>query len=159
MLSLQTGQKYKIDILAFKGGKGYFGLELDRIIRLYTLTPENVSKAGGNMPKDIKSLPEEEFPVIDFNESLGLAKQEGKTKDRPTVIVVRSDDGTMGIMVDEVEDLYSLSPREVYPIPRRIRGCLPFPYFWGLGLISDTLLPLIDTGKLPAKAVGCRLLG
>ena len=147
MLSLQTEQKYKIDILAFKGGRGYFGMELGQIMRLYILTPRKVSQAGGNMPKVI--LPEEEFPLIDFNESLGLAKQEGRTEDRTTVIVVKSDDGPIGIIVDEVEDLYSLSPREVYPIPQHIRGCLPFPYIWGLGLISDRLLLLIDTNKLP----------
>ena len=149
MLSLQEEQKYKIDILAFKGGRGYFGMELGQIMRLYILTPEKVSKAGGNMPKVITLLPEEEFPLIDFNESLGLAKQEGRTEDRTTVIVVKSDDGHLGIIVDEVEDLYSLSPREVYPIPQHIRGCLPFPYIWGLGLISDRLLLLIDTNKLP----------
>ena len=134
-------------------------MELGQIMRLYILTPEKVSQAGENMPKVITLLPEEEFPLIDFNESLGLDRQEGKTEDRTTLIVVKSDDGPIGIMVDEVEDLYSLSPREVYPLPQHIRGCLPFPYIWGLGLISDSLLLLIDTNNLPKKAEGCRLLG
>jgi len=158
-LSKPKSWKNKIDILAFKAGRGYFGVELGQIMRLYILTPDKVSKAGGNMPKVITLLPEEEFPLVDFNESLGLAKQEGKTEDRTTVIVVKSDDGPIGIMVDEVEDLYSLSPREVYPLPQHIRGRLPFPYIWGLGLIYDRLLLLIDTNKLPKKAEDCRLLG
>ena len=62
---------------------------------------------------------------------------------------MKSDDGPIGIIVDEVEEFYSLSPRELYSLPQRIRRLLPLAYIWGLGLISDRPLFLIETNNLP----------
>ncbi|OGW18074.1 MAG: hypothetical protein A3G93_10000 [Nitrospinae bacterium RIFCSPLOWO2_12_FULL_45_22] len=144
-------KEYKVDILAFKAGKACFGVELKQILRVHRYAPEEVFKVRNNVAEVITTLTRDkvEFPLIGFNEILGLADQKRETEGRATIIVVKSDDGPIGIIVDEVEEFYSLSPRELYPLPQRIRRLLPLTYIWGLGLISDRPLLLIETNNLP----------
>lgn len=152
MLSSQEEQEYNLNILAFKAGKGCFGVELKQILHLGSYTTEEVSNCRDHLPclcngRQAKAITvlmkdKELFPIIDFNQILGLTKQERGIEGRATVIMVKADAGPMGLIVEKIEGLYSLSPRELYPLPQRIRELLPLGYIWGLGLISDMLLLL-----------------
>lgn len=84
-------------------------------------------------------------PIVDLRIKFRL---ESVTYDSHTVvIVVNIEDRVVGIVVDGVSDVMSLSPEQIKPAPE-FGVSMPVDYLSGLGNLEDRMLVLVDIEKL-----------
>jgi purine-binding chemotaxis protein CheW len=124
-------EEYAVDILKVQEIRGY----------------ENVTRIA-NVPEFIKGVTNLRgviVPIIDLRLKFHLDKVEygGQT----VVIVVNVDDRIVGIVVDGVSDVMSLSPDQIKPAPE-FGVTLSSDYLSGIGSLEDRMLVLVDIEKL-----------
>lgn len=124
-------EDYAIDILKVQEIRGY----------------ENVTRIA-NAPDFIKGVANLRgviVPIVDLRIKFRL---EDITYDEQTVvIVVGIEERTVGIVVDAVSDVMSLSPDQIKPAPE-FGVSMPVDYLSGLGNLEDRMLVLVDIEKL-----------
>jgi len=124
-------EEYAVDILKVQEIRGY----------------ENVTRIA-NVPDFIKGVTNLRgviVPIIDLRLKFNLAKVEygGQT----VVIVVNVAERIVGIVVDGVSDVMSLTPDQIKPAPE-FGVTLSSDYLNGIGSLDDRMLVLVDIEKL-----------
>lgn len=124
-------EEYAIDILKVQEIRGY----------------ENVTRIA-NAPDFIKGVTNLRgviVPIIDLRIKFHLERVEyaGQT----VVIVVNVVDRVVGIVVDGVSDVMTLTPEQIKPAPE-FGVTLSSDYLDGLGSLDDRMLVLVDIEKL-----------
>lgn len=125
------GEEYAVDILKVQEIRGY----------------ENVTRIA-NAPDFIKGVTNLRgiiVPIVDLRIKFHLDKVEygGQT----VVIVVNVGERVVGIVVDGVSDVMTLSPDQIKPAPE-FGVALSSDYLSGLGSLDDRMLVLVDIDKL-----------
>lgn len=124
-------EEYAIDILKVQEIRGY----------------ENVTRIA-NAPDFIKGVTNLRgviVPIVDLRIKFHLDKVEygGQT----VVIVVNVADRVVGIVVDGVSDVMTLTPDQIKPAPE-FGVTLSSDFLSGLGSLEDRMLVLVDIDKL-----------
>ncbi|GAB2798078.1 chemotaxis protein CheW [Halomonas shantousis] len=124
-------EEYAIDILKVQEIRGY----------------ENVTRIA-NAPAFIKGVTNLRgviVPIVDLRIKFHLENVEygGQT----VVIVVNVGERVVGIVVDGVSDVMSLTPEQIKPAPE-FGVALSSDYLSGLGSLEDRMLVLVDIDKL-----------
>ncbi|TFH86699.1 chemotaxis protein CheW [Billgrantia azerbaijanica] len=124
-------EEYAIDILKVQEIRGY----------------ENVTRIA-NTPDFIKGVTNLRgviVPIVDLRIKFHLDKVEyaGQT----VVIVVNVEDRIVGIVVDGVSDVMTLSPDQIKPAPE-FGVTLSSDFLSGLGSLDDRMLVIVDIDKL-----------
>lgn len=124
-------EEYAIDILKVQEIRGY----------------ENVTRIA-NAPEFIKGVTNLRgviVPIVDLRIKFHLSKVEygGQT----VVIVVNVGERVVGIVVDGVSDVMTLTPEQIKPAPE-FGVTLSSDYLSGLGSLEDRMLVLVDIEKL-----------
>ncbi|GHB10233.1 chemotaxis protein CheW [Salinicola rhizosphaerae] len=124
-------EEYAVDILKVQEIRGY----------------ENVTRIA-NVPEFIKGVTNLRgviVPIIDLRLKFNLENVEygGQT----VVIVVNVADRIVGIVVDGVSDVMSLTPEQIKPAPE-FGVTLSSDYLNGIGSLDDRMLVLVDIEKL-----------
>ncbi|SDN88411.1 CheW protein [Halomonas shengliensis] len=124
-------EEYAIDILKVQEIRGY----------------ENVTRIA-NAPDFIKGVTNLRgviVPIVDLRIKFHLDKVEygGQT----VVIVVNVADRVVGIVVDGVSDVMTLTPEQIKPAPE-FGVTLSSDFLSGLGSLEDRMLVLVDIDKL-----------
>ena len=122
-----VGEEYAIDIL-----------EIQEIIKLPEITALPRIK---DFILGIVSLRGTIVPIVDLRKLMGLGDTEYSRATR--VLVIRSDDEPIGIVVDSVTSVLRIERDAIEPKPRTMqRGSSEF--FKGVGRVDDRLLILLD---------------
>lgn len=124
-------EEYAIDILKVQEIRGY----------------ENVTRIA-NAPDFIKGVANLRgviVPIVDLRIKFRLAKAE--YDDQTVVIVVNIAERVVGIVVDRVSDVMTLTSDQRKPAPE-FGVSLPMDYIHGLGNLDDRMLVLVDIEKL-----------
>lgn len=135
-----AGQEY----LAFTLGKEEYGLDILKVqeIRGY----EAVTRVA-NAPEFVKGVVNLRgiiVPIVDMRIKFQLGEP---TYDQFTVVIILNIAGrVVGIVVDSVSDVITLSPEQVKPAPDM--GAMNSNYLIGLGTLDERMLILIDIDKL-----------
>ncbi|WP_280562138.1 MULTISPECIES: chemotaxis protein CheW [unclassified Chromohalobacter] len=124
-------EEYAVDILKVQEIRGY----------------ENVTRIA-NAPEFIKGVTNLRgviVPIVDLRIKFNLDKieYEGQT----VVIVVNVADRVVGIVVDGVSDVMTLSSDQIKPAPE-FGETLSADYLSGLGSLEDRMLVIVDIEKL-----------
>ncbi len=124
-------EEYAVDILKVQEIRGY----------------ENVTRIA-NAPDFIKGVTNLRgviVPIVDLRIKFHLDKVEygGQT----VVIVVNVEDRVVGIVVDGVSDVMTLSPDQIKPAPE-FGVTLSSDFLSGLGSLDDRMLVIVDIDKL-----------
>ncbi|QYF95796.1 chemotaxis protein CheW [Massilia sp. PAMC28688] len=133
------------EFLAFTMGQEEYGLDIIKVqeIRGY----EAVTRLA-NTPdyfKGVINLRGVIVPVIDMRIKLGLGTP---TYDQFTIVIVLSIRGnTIGMVVDSVSDVTTLSPEQIRPAPE-MGSAVDAGYLIGLGTLDQRMLILVDIERL-----------
>jgi len=124
-------EEYAVDILKVQEIRGY----------------ENVTRIA-NAPDFIKGVTNLRgviVPIVDLRIKFHLDKVEygGLT----VVIVVNVEDRVVGIVVDGVSDVMTLTPDQIKPAPE-FGVTLSSDFLSGLGSLDDRMLVIVDIDKL-----------
>ena len=130
VFSLGT-EEYAIDILKVQEIRGY----------------ENVTRIA-NTPDFIKGVTNLRgiiVPIVDLRIKFDLEKVE--YDDQTVVIVVNLSERVVGVVVDSVSDVMTLTPEQIKPAPE-FGVTLSSEFLSGLGSLEDRMLVLVDIEKL-----------
>lgn len=133
------------EFLAFTLGKEEYGIDILKVqeIRGY----ETVTRIA-NAPAFIKgvvNLRGAIVPIVDMRIKFNLADP---TYDQFTVVIILNVGGrVVGMVVDGVSDVISLTPEQVRPSPD-FSSDLDTGYIFGIGTLNERMLILVDIEKL-----------
>jgi purine-binding chemotaxis protein CheW len=134
-----------LEFLAFTLGQEEYGIDIQKVQELRSY--DTVTRIA-NAPEHIKgvvNLRGTIVPVIDMRLKFNLGTP---TYDQFTVVIIVNMAGrVMGMVVDSVSDVITLTPEQVKPAPR-MRAVLDTEYLIGLGTLDQRMLILVDLEKL-----------
>jgi purine-binding chemotaxis protein CheW len=137
------------EYLAFTLGSEEYGIDILKVqeIRGY----EAVTRIA-NAPDFIKGVINLRgiiIPVVDMRIKFNLGTP---TYDQFTVVIILNIAGrVMGMVVDSVSDVTTLSPDQVKPAPD-MGSAFSTDYLIGLGTVDDRMLILVDIDRLMSSA-------
>ena len=140
-----TGQEY----LAFTLGKEEYGIDILKVqeIRGY----ETVTRIA-NAPEFIKGVVNLRgviVPIVDMRIKFKLGEP---TYDQFTVVIILNIGGrVVGMVVDSVSDVITLSPEQIKPAPE-MGTALNTDYLIGLGTLEQRMLILVDIDRLMSSS-------
>ncbi|GIZ52642.1 chemotaxis protein CheW [Noviherbaspirillum aridicola] len=140
-----TGQEY----LAFTLGKEEYGIDILKVqeIRGY----ETVTRIA-NAPDFIKGVVNLRgiiVPIVDMRIKFKLGEP---TYDQFTVVIILNIGGrVVGMVVDSVSDVITLSPEQIKPAPE-MGTALNTDYLIGLGTLEQRMLILVDIDRLMSSS-------
>ena len=124
-------EEYGIDILKVQEIRGY-----DQVTRIAN-TP--------NFIKGVTNLRGVIVPIIDLR--IKFAQDDVEYNDNTVVIVLNFEQRVVGIVVDGVSDVLSLTTDQIRPAPE-FAVTLSTEYLTGLGALGDRMLILVNIEKL-----------
>ena len=137
------------EFLAFTLGKEEYGIDILKVqeIRGY----EAVTRIA-NAPEFVKGVVNLRgiiVPIVDMRIKFNLGEP---TYDQFTVVIILNIAGrVMGMVVDSVSDVITLSAEQVKPAPE-MGTAFNTDYLIGLGTLDERMLILIDIDKLMSSA-------
>jgi purine-binding chemotaxis protein CheW len=137
------------EFLAFTLGKEEYGIDILKVqeIRGY----EAVTRIA-NAPEFVKGVVNLRgiiVPIVDMRIKFNLGEP---TYDQFTVVIILNIGGrVVGMVVDSVSDVITLSPEQVKPAPE-MGTALNTDYLIGLGTLDERMLILVDIDKLMSSA-------
>lgn len=137
-----------LQLVSFRLGGEEFGVDImqvQEIIRMQNIT------AVPNAPDFVEgviNLRGRVIPIIDLRKRFGL---DCKEHDKATrIVVVKVDEITVGLVVDEVSEVLRIPADTVEPPPPIVAG-VESDYIKGVGKLDDRLLILLDLSKTLSK--------
>jgi purine-binding chemotaxis protein CheW len=132
MLSFRLGgEEYALSILKVQEIRGY-----DNVTRIAS-APEYL--------KGVVNLRGIIVPIVDMRIKFNVGNP---TYDAFTVVIILNINGrTIGVVVDSVSDVVTLSPDQIKPAPD-LGTSVAADYLQGLGTVGERMLILIDIDKL-----------
>jgi purine-binding chemotaxis protein CheW len=134
-----------LEFLAFTLGQEEYGVDIQKVQELRGY--DAVTRIA-NAPEHIKGVVNLRgiiVPIIDMRIKFNLG---APTYDQFTVVIILNIAGrVMGMVVDSVSDVITLTPEQVKPAPE-MGSALDTEHLIGLGTLDERMLILVDMEKL-----------
>ncbi len=138
-----------LEFLAFTLGQEEYGIDIQKVQELRGY--DTVTRIA-NAPEHIKGVVNLRgiiVPIIDMRIKFNLGTP---TYDQFTVVIILNiAHRVMGMVVDSVSDVITLSPEQVKPAPE-MGSVLDTDYLIGLGTLDERMLILVDIDRLMSGA-------
>jgi len=133
------------EFLAFKLGKEEYGIDILRVqeIRSYE-QPTRMANAPAFI-KGVINLRGVIVPIIDMRLKFNL--EQANYDSFTVVIVLNIGRQVVGVVVDSVSDVISLSPQQLCPVPE-FSSAVDSDHLLAIGQIDQRMLILLDIEKL-----------
>ena len=134
-----------LEFLAFTLGQEEYGIDIQKVqeLRGYD-TVTRIANAPAHI-KGVVNLRGIIVPIVDMRIKFNLGTP---TYDQFTVVIILNiANRVMGMVVDSVSDVITLSPDQLKPAPE-MGAMLDTEYLIGLGTLDDRMLILVDLEKL-----------
>ena len=133
------------EFLAFKLGAEEYGIDILRVqeIRSYE-EPTRIANAPPFI-KGVVNLRGVIVPIIDMR--LKLRLEQAAYDSFTVVIVLNISNRIMGMVVDAVSDVITLTPEQLRPVPE-FNSTIETEHLLAIGAIDERMLILVDIAKL-----------
>ena len=133
------------EFLAFKLGPEEYGIDILRVqeIRSYE-EPTRIANAPSFI-KGVVNLRGVIVPIVDMRLKFNL--EQANYDNFTVVIVLNIGARVMGIVVDAVSDVITLTPEQLRPVPE-FNSAIQSDHLLAIGAVEDRMLILIDIEKL-----------
>ena len=137
------------EFLAFKLGSEEYGIDILRVqeIRSYE-EPTRIANAPAFV-KGVVNLRGVIVPIIDMRLKFNLSQA---SYDAFTVVIVLNiGNRVVGMVVDAVSDVITLTPEQLRPVPE-FNSTIASDHILAIGAVEDRMLILVDIEKLMTSA-------
>jgi purine-binding chemotaxis protein CheW len=143
-----SGEVAGKEFLAFTLGKEEYGIDILRVQEIRGYEPVTRIANSPDFIKGVVNLRGIIVPIVDMRIKFNLGTP---TYDQFTVVIILNIGGRiMGMVVDSVSDVTTLSPDQVRPAPEM--GTFDSDFLIGLGTLNERMLILVDIDKLMSSA-------
>jgi len=137
------------EFLAFTLGQEEYGIDILRVQEIRGYEPVTRIANAPDFIKGVVNLRGIIVPVVDMRIKFSLGTP---TYDQFTVVIILNIAGrVMGMVVDSVSDVTTLSPGQVKPAPE-MGTTFDSDYLIGLGTLNERMLILVDIDKLMSSS-------
>ena len=134
-----------MEYLAFNLGSEEYGVDIQKVQELRGYDAVTRIANAPDYIKGVVNLRGVIVPIIDMRIKFNLGTP---TYDQFTVVIILNIGGrVMGMVVDSVSDVITLTPDQVKPAPE-MGSALDTNYLIGLGTVEQRMLILVDIDKL-----------
>ena len=137
------------EFLSFKLGDEEYGMDILRVQEIRSYEPPTRMANSPGFIKGVINLRGVIVPIIDMRIKFNLAKVNYDTF--TVVIVVNIGNQVVGIVVDGVSDVITLSPEQLHPAPE-FSSAIGSDHVLAIGSVADRMLILLDIEKLLTSA-------
>ncbi|ATW27462.1 chemotaxis protein CheW [Candidatus Formimonas warabiya] len=131
--------------LTFVLGKEEYGIEIKHVIEIVGMQSITKIPELPDYMKGIINLRGKIIPVIDVR--LRFMKDVKEYNDRTCIIVIQIRDVSVGLIVDNVAEVLSISQEDIVPPPQLISSYHQ-KYIKGIGKVGSTVKLVLDCDKL-----------
>ena len=137
------------EFLAFKLGAEEYGIDILRVqeIRSYE-EPTHIANAPAFV-KGVVNLRGVIVPIIDMRLKFNL--EQANYDSFTVVIVLNIGKRVMGMVVDAVSDVITLTPEQLRPVPE-FNSAIASDHLLAIGAVQERMLILVDIEKLMSSA-------
>lgn len=137
------------EFLAFTLGKEEYGIDILRVQEIRGYEPVTRIANAPDFIKGVVNLRGIIVPIVDMRIKFNLGEP---TYDQFTVVIILNIAGrVMGMVVDSVSDVTTLSPEQIKAAPE-MGTTFDTDYLIGLGTLDERMLILVDIDKLMSSA-------
>lgn len=133
----------------FRVGHLYFGIEVLRVQEVIRYQAMTRVPLAPHVVEGLINLRGQLVTAIDLRKRLKLKERE-KTQE-PMNVVVRSTDGSVSLLVDEIGDVMEVSPEQFEPPPETLQG-VPRELIRGVYKLDGRLLLILDSNRIVETA-------
>lgn len=141
-------QKVDVDstnLVTFRLGNGEYAIDIMQAKEIIKMEKITLIPNAPDFVEGVINLRGNIIPIIDLKKRFNLEETEG---DKNTgIIIVRIYDVDMGIIIDSVSKVVSITNSDIQPPPPMLAG-IGQKYIKGVGKLEDKLLVVLDLGKL-----------
>ncbi|MBM4246981.1 MAG: chemotaxis protein CheW [Deltaproteobacteria bacterium] len=121
-----------------------FGIEVERVQEIIRWQPMTRVPLASPVVRGLINLRGQIVTAIDLRERLGMPARENELL--PTNVVVRTDDGVVSLLVDEIGDVLEIDDETFEQPPETVRGTTR-ELVRGVYQLRDKLLLVLDTER------------
>jgi purine-binding chemotaxis protein CheW len=147
--AMQRAEQGALEFLAFTLGREEYGID---ILKVQEIRGYDAVTRIANAPEFVKGVINLRgiiVPLVDMRIKFRLGEP---TYDQFTVVIILNIGGrVMGMVVDSVSDVITLSPEQIKPAPD-MGAALNADYLIGLGTLGERMLILVAIDKLMSSA-------
>lgn len=137
------------EFLAFTLGREEYGIDILRVQEIRGYEPVTRIANAPEFIKGVVNLRGTIIPIVDLRIKFNLGTP---TYDQFTVVIILNIAGrVVGMVVDSVSDVTTLTSEQVKPAPE-ISTVFDTDYLIGLGTIDERMLILVDIDKLMSSS-------
>ncbi|MFZ4478409.1 MAG: chemotaxis protein CheW [Rhodoferax sp.] len=144
-LNASPASPLALEFLAFTLGQEEYGIDIQKVqeLRGYD-TVTRIANAPAHI-KGVINLRGIIVPIIDMRIKFNL---DAPSYDQFTVVIILNmGNRIMGMVVDSVSDVITLTPEQIRPAPE-MGAALDTEYLIGLGTVDQRMLILVDIDRL-----------
>ena len=139
----------RLEVVTFTLGREEYGIDIQRVQELRGYDAVTRIANTPDYVKGVVNLRGIIVPVIDMRIKFNLGTP---TYDQFTVVIILNIGGRiMGMVVDSVSDVTTLTPDQVKPAPE-MGTAFDSNYMIGLGTVDERMLILVDIDKLMSSS-------
>jgi purine-binding chemotaxis protein CheW len=138
------------EFLTFRLGAETYGIDILKVqeIRSHE-TPTTIANAPAFI-KGVINLRGVIVPILDLRIRFGLG--EARYDEFTVVIILNVAGRVVGVVVDSVSDVLTLSAAAIRPTPEFASAALDTKYITGLGTVDEQMIILLDIERLMTSA-------
>ena len=135
----------ELQLVAFQLGREEYGINILQVQEIKRMTDITRVPHTPDYLKGVMNLRGSILPVFDLKKRLDLPHYE--YSDDARIIIVKSDEVTLGVIVDAVSEVLTIGQENIEP-PQAVAGGVIASYLSGIGKINDRLLILLDINSI-----------
>lgn len=135
------GRQYVV----FKNGNQDYGLDITKVTTIEKMMSVARVPRTPHFIKGVINLRGEIIPVMDLRLRFGLLESE--ETDETRIIIIKIDEISLGIIVDEVDEVLQLSESSIESVSN-FSNDISVDYILGAGIVDDRIITLLNMEKL-----------
>ena len=133
------------NLVTFRLGSGEYAIDIMQAKEIIKMEKITLIPNAPDFVEGVINLRGNIIPIIDLKKRFNLEEIEG---DKNTgIIIVKIEDVDMGIIIDSISKVVSISNSDIQPPPPMLSG-IGQKYIKGVGKLEDKLLVVLDLEKL-----------
>jgi purine-binding chemotaxis protein CheW len=141
----------RLQYITFRSGEQEFGADIMAVREIRGWTQTTSLPHAPSYVCGVINLRGVVLPVVDLSARLGRAMTE--TSSKHVIIVVKAAERTIGILVDAVCDILTVSPGEIQPTPELARD-EQATFVEGIAILDTRMVTVLNIVRLAESLVG-----
>ncbi len=147
----EAAQEMRQQFITFMSGEQEFGANIMTIREIRGWTETTLLPHAPDFVRGVINLRGVVLPVIDLKARLGRGRTDANPKH--VIIVVKSGERTMGLLVDAVSDILTATASDIQPTPELARDSQS-SFVEGIAVFDKRMVPLLSMEKLSESLSG-----